>query len=298
MNFKNVTVAGSGVLGYQIAFQAAFYGFNVTVYDISDEILEKAKTKFNILSEAFKKGLNATQKQLNVAFKNLNYTSDLSAALKNADLLIEAVPENLKIKIDFYQKVSKVAPEKTVFATNSSSLLPSKLAKKTGRPEKFIALHFANEIWKHNTGEVMKHPETSAEVFNAVIDFAKAIGMVALPIHKEQPGYIVNSLLMPLLSSALELWVNKISDIKTIDKTWMVATGAPMGPFGIMDVVGITTVYNINKIAADSTKSSIKIKISKKLKKEYVDKGKLGIVSGKGFYAYPDPAFEKKNFLK
>ncbi|WP_261511265.1 3-hydroxyacyl-CoA dehydrogenase [Chryseobacterium paludis] len=298
MNFKNVTVAGSGVLGYQIAFQAAFYGFNVTVYDISDEILEKAKTKFNILSEAFKKDLNATQKQLNVAFKNLNYTSDLSAALKNADLLIEAVPENLKIKIDFYQKVSKVAPEKTVFATNSSSLLPSKLAKKTGRPEKFIALHFANEIWKHNTGEVMKHPETSAEVFNAVIDFAKAIGMVTLPIHKEQPGYIVNSLLMPLLSSALELWVNKISDIKTIDKTWMVATGAPMGPFGIMDVVGITTVYNINKIAADSTKSSIKIKISKKLKKEYVDKGKLGIVSGKGFYAYPDPAFEKKNFLK
>lgn len=298
MNFKNVTVAGSGVLGYQIAFQAAFYGFNVTVYDISDEILEKAKTKFNILSEAFKKDLNATQKQMNVAFKNLNYTSDLSAALKNADLLIEAVPENLKIKIDFYQKVSKVAPEKTVFATNSSSLLPSKLAKKTGRPEKFIALHFANEIWKHNTAEVMKHPETSAEVFNAVIDFAKAIGMVTLPIHKEQPGYIVNSLLMPLLSSALELWVNKISDIKTIDKTWMVATGAPMGPFGIMDVVGITTVYNINKIAADSTKSPIKIKISKKLKKEYVDKGKLGIVSGKGFYAYPDPAFEKKNFLK
>lgn len=298
MNFKNITVAGSGVLGYQIAFQAAFHGFNVTVYDISDEILEAAKKKFNILIEAFKTDLNAGQKQLNTTFKNLSYTSDLSAAVKNADLLIEAVPENLKIKLDFYQKLSKVAPEKTVFATNSSSLLPSKLAKKTGRPEKFIALHFANEIWKHNTGEVMKHPGTSQEVFDAVIGFAKAIGMVALPIQKEQPGYIVNSLLMPLLSSALELWVNKISDIKTIDKTWMVATGAPMGPFGILDVVGITTVYNINKIAADSTKSPIKIKISKKLKKEYLDKGKLGISSGKGFYTYPNPAFEKKNFLK
>lgn len=298
MNFKNITVAGSGVLGYQIAFQAAFHGFNVTVYDISDEILEVAKKKFNILGEAFKSDLNASQKQLNTTFKNLSYTSDLSAAVKNADLLIEAVPENLKIKLDFYQKLSKVAPEKTVFATNSSSLLPSKLAKKTGRPEKFIALHFANEIWKHNTGEVMKHPGTSQEVFDAVIGFAKAIGMVALPIQKEQPGYIVNSLLMPLLSSALELWVNKISDIKTIDKTWMVATGAPMGPFGILDVVGITTVYNINKIAADSTKSPIKIKISKKLKKEYLDKGRLGIASGKGFYSYPNPAFEKKNFLK
>lgn len=298
MNFKNVTVAGSGVLGYQIAFQAAFHGFKVTVYDINDEILEQAKKKFNILSEAFKKDINATQKQLNAALKNLNYTSDLTAAVKNADLLIEAVPENLKIKLDFYQKLSKVAPEKTVFATNSSSLLPSKLAKKTGRPEKFIALHFANEIWKHNTGEVMSHPGTSPEVFDAVMGFAKAIGMVALPIRKEQPGYIVNSLLMPLLSSALELWVNKISDIKTIDKTWMVATGAPMGPFGILDVVGITTVYNINKIAADSTKSPVQIKISKKLKKEYIDKGKLGVATSKGFYSYPNPAYEKKNFLK
>lgn len=298
MNFKNITVAGSGVLGYQIAFQSAFHGFNITVYDINDEILEEAKKKFYTLSEAFKKDINATQKQLNVTLKNLSYTSDLAKAVKNADLLIEAVPENLKIKLDFYQKLSKVAPEKTIFATNSSSLLPSKLAKKTGRPEKFIALHFANEIWKHNTGEVMKHPETLPQVFDDVMDFAKAIGMVALPIYKEQPGYIVNSLLMPLLSSALELWVNKISDIKTIDKTWMVATGAPMGPFGILDVVGITTVYNINKIAADSSKSPVTLKISKKLKKEYLDKGKLGTATGKGFYTYPNPAYEKKNFLK
>ncbi|MDC8104838.1 3-hydroxyacyl-CoA dehydrogenase [Chryseobacterium sp. PTM-20240506] len=298
MNFKNVTVAGSGVLGYQIAFQAAFHGFNVTVYDISDEILEKAKEKFNILSEAFTKDLKATKNQLDAAFTNLTYTSDLAASVQNADLLIEAVPENPKIKIDFYRSVAKLAPEKTIFATNSSSLLPSQFAKKTGRPEKFIALHFANEIWKHNTAEVMGHPGTSSKVFDDIMEFAKAIGMVALPIYKEQPGYIVNSLLMPLLSSALELWVNKVSDIKTIDKTWMVATGAPMGPFGILDVVGITTVYNINKIAADSSRSPVMLKISKKLKKEYIDKGKLGAISGKGFYNYPNPAYGKKNFLK
>ncbi|MFP7655675.1 3-hydroxyacyl-CoA dehydrogenase [Chryseobacterium proteolyticum] len=296
MNFKNVTVAGSGVLGYQIAFQAAFHGFNVTVYDISDEILEKAKEKFNILSEAFTKDLKATKNQLDAAFTNLTYTSDLAASVQNADLLIEAVPENPKIKIDFYRSVAKLAPEKTIFATNSSSLLPSQFAKKTGRPEKFIALHFANEIWKHNTAEVMGHPGTSSKVFDDIMEFAKAIGMVALPIYKEQPGYIVNSLLMPLLSSALELWVNKVSDIKTIDKTWMVATGAPMGPFGILDVVGITTVYNINKIAADSSRSPVMLKISKKLKKEYIDKGKLGAISGKGFYNYPNPAYGKKKF--
>ncbi|MBK1897521.1 3-hydroxyacyl-CoA dehydrogenase [Chryseobacterium paridis] len=298
MNFKNITVAGSGVLGFQIAFQTAFHGFNVTVYDINEDALEKAKEKFKILSEAFKQDMNATKKQLDATSKNLKYTSDLAAALKGADLLIEAVPENLKIKIDFYKKLAKVAPKKTIFATNSSSLLPSKLAKVTGRPEKFIALHFANEIWKHNTGEVMRHPKTSNRVFDDVMDFANAIGMVALPIYKEQPGYIVNSLLMPLLGSALELWVNDISDIETIDKTWMVATGAPMGPFGILDVVGITTVYNINKIAADSSKSPDKIKVSERLKKDYIDKGKLGISTGKGFYTYPDPDYKKKGFLK
>lgn len=298
MNFKNVTVAGSGVLGYQIAFQTAFHGFNVTVYDINDEVLEKAKEKFKILSEAFKQDLNASKKQLDATFKNLRYSSDLADALKNADLLIEAVPENKAIKIAFYKELAKVAPKKTVFATNSSTLLPSKFAKATKRPEKFLALHFANEIWKHNTGEVMKHPGTSPEVFDRVIDFAKAIGMVALPIYKEQPGYIVNSLLVPLLNSALTLWINEVSDIETIDKTWMVATGAPVGPFGILDVVGITTAYNINKMEADAKHDPIQIKTVQKLKEDYIDKGRLGVQTGEGFYTYPNPSYQDKDFLK
>lgn len=298
MNFKNVTVAGSGVLGYQIAFQTAFHGFNVTVYDINDEVLEKAKEKFKILSEAFKQDLNASKKQLDATFKNIKYSSDLAIAVKDADLLIEAVPENKAIKIDFYKQLAKVAPEKTIFATNSSTLLPSKFAKATKRPEKFVALHFANEIWKHNTGEVMKHPGISPEVFDKVIAFAKAIGMVALPIYKEQAGYIVNSLLVPLLNSALTLWINEVSDIETIDKTWMVATGAPVGPFGILDVVGITTAYNINKMEADTKHDPTQIKTVQKLKQEYIDKGRLGVQTGEGFYTYPNPSYQDKDFLK
>lgn len=298
MDFKNITIAGSGVLGYQIAFQTAYYGFNVTVYDINDEVLEKAKGKFTTLSEAYQKDLNATQAQLDATFKNISYSSDLAEAVKDADLLIEAVPEDPAIKIEFYHKLAKVAPEKTVFATNSSTLLPSQFAEDTGRPEKFVALHFANEIWKHNTGEVMRHPGTSQEVFDSVIQFAKAIGMVALPIHKEQPGYIVNSLLVPLLGAAVNLWIDEVSDIETIDKTWMVATGAPAGPFGILDVVGITTAYNINKMEAEETQDPLKIKAVQKLKEEYIDKGKLGVLTGEGFYKYPNPAYRDKDFLK
>ncbi|MCL1663165.1 3-hydroxyacyl-CoA dehydrogenase [Elizabethkingia ursingii] len=298
MNFQNITVAGSGVLGYQIAFQTAFHGFNVTVYDINDEVLEKAKAKFNILSEAYKTDLKATPEQLDATFKNLQYTANLAEAVKNVDLLIEAVPESPQIKIDFYEKLKNVAPEKTIFATNSSTMLPSQFAESTGRPEKFLALHFANEIWKHNTAEIMGHPGTDKNVFNDVVAFSKAMGMVALPLQKEQPGYIVNSLLVPLLSAATNLLVNEIADAETIDKTWMVATGAPTGPFGILDIVGITTAYNINKMAADATNDPLKIKTVEYLKTNFIDKNKLGVSTGEGFYTYPNPAYKKDDFLK
>lgn len=298
MSFKNITVAGSGVLGYQIAFQTAFHGFNVTIYDVNDEVLAKAKTKFSVLSEAYKSDLQATKEQLEATCANLNYSSDLAEAVKDADLLIEAVPENPKIKIDFYEKLAAVSPDKTIFATNSSTMLPSQFAEFTKRPEKFLALHFANEIWKHNTAEIMGHPGTAAEVFDAVVAFTKTIGMVALPLHKEQPGYILNSLLVPLLNAATNLLTKGVSDVETIDKTWMVATGAPVGPFGILDVVGITTAYNINKMAADATQDPIKIKTVEYLKENFIDKGKLGVDTGEGFYKYPNPAYKKDGFLK
>lgn len=298
MNYKNITVAGSGVLGYQIAFQTAFHGFNVTVYDINDAVLEKAKAKFKDLSESYKKDLKATQEQLDQTFKNLSYNADLGAAVANADLLIEAVPESPAIKIDFYHKLAKVAPEKTIFATNSSTLLPSDFADATGRPAKFLALHFANTIWIHNTAEIMGHAGTDPNVFKDVVLFAKAIGMLALPVLKEQPGYILNSLLVPLLAAATNLLVNEVADVETIDKTWIKATGAPVGPFGILDVIGITTAYNVNVIAAEKTQDALKIKTVKYLKEHFIDKNKLGVATGEGFYKYPNPAYKNPDFLK
>lgn len=298
MNFKNITVAGSGVLGYQIAFQTAFHGFNVTVYDINDEVLEKAKAKFTNLSEAYKRDLNANEEQLNKTFQNLKYNSNLGEAVKDADLVIEAIPENPAIKISFYKELAKVAPEKTLFATNSSTLLPSMFAQATGRPEKFCALHFANTIWINNTAEIMGHAGTSSETFNAIVEFAKAIGMVTLPLHKEQPGYILNSLLVPFLDAATNLLINDVSDPQTIDKTWMIATGAPMGPFAILDIVGITTAYNINQMAAQKTQDPTKLKTVAYLKTNFIDKNKLGVATGEGFYKYPNPEYKDKDFLK
>jgi 3-hydroxybutyryl-CoA dehydrogenase len=298
MEFNNITIAGGGVLGSQIAFQTAFYGYQVTLYDITDEALEKSKKTILKISKEFQADLKVTNAELEAAFKNLNYDSNFASSVKDADLLIEAIPENPKIKTDFYRKLALVAPEKTIFATNSSTLLPSKFAAATGRPSQFLALHFANEIWKHNTAEIMGHSGTSPEVFNKVVAFAKSIGMITLPLHKEQPGYILNSLLVPLLNAATNLLVNEIADAPTIDKTWMAATGAPLGPFGILDIVGITTAYNINLIAAQTSKDPIKLKTVAYLKEKFIDTNKLGVATQEGFYKYPNPEFKEEDFLK
>ena len=297
MNFKNITVAGSGVLGSQIAYQTAFKGFTVTVYDINNEAIEKAKERISKLKARYQKDLGATEGDVNAAYNRISFSSDLSKAVSEADLVIEAVPEVVQIKTEFYKKLGPAAPEKTIFASNSSTLLPSQFAEVSGRPEKFLNLHFANEIWINNTAEIMKHPGTDQKVFVDVIEFAKAIGMVPLPLYKEQPGYILNSLLVPLLEAAQFLLLKEVADVETIDKTWMIATGAPKGPFAILDVVGITTAYNIANGKAEAGDERFK-KLADLLKTDYIDKGKLGKATGEGFYTYPNPRYENPEFLK
>lgn len=301
MNFKHITIAGSGVLGSQIAFQTAFKGFNVTIYDINDAAIEKAKERIANLEATYFDYFKEEQDAVKTAQSRIQYATNLAEAVAEADLVIEAIPELKEIKESFYTELGKVAPAHTIFASNSSTLLPSQFAEFTGRPEKFLALHFANRIWMNNTGEVMEHPGTSQEVVQDVLQFAAAIGMVPLHIKKEQPGYILNSLLVPLLDAAQLLWGNEVADPYTIDKTWMIATGAPMGPFAIMDVVGLETVYNIvsTKAAKHPNPEQNEFKqIADLVKNEYIDKGKMGMQSGEGFYQYPNPAYNEKGFLQ
>jgi 3-hydroxyacyl-CoA dehydrogenase len=286
MSIRNVTVFGSGVMGAQIAFQTAFHGFDVVVYDIKDEILEQAKEKFPCLGARYMHDINASREEVDAAVNRLSFTSDLAKAVKMADLCIEAIPENLQLKKDFYTQLGKVAPEKTIFTTNSSTLLPSQFAQETGRPERFLALHFANEIWKNNTAEIMGHPRTDGAIFDIVVKFAEDIGMVPLAIRKEQPGYILNSLLVPLLDAAMRLYVKGVAEPKTIDKTWMISTGSPKGPFAILDIVGLTTAYNITKKNAELSGDKEMLEVARIMKENFIDKGKLGVATGEGFYSY------------
>ncbi len=278
----NVTVLGTGVLGSQIAFQTAFSGFTVTAYDISDDALEAARGRFATLAETYIADVDgAGDGAAERARDSIRLTSDLADAVKDADLVIEAVPEVAAIKQDLYGRLAQVAPDKTIFATNSSTLLPSDFMDVTGRPEKFLALHFANQVWKFNTGEVMATAKTDPAVFDTVLAFAAEIGMVPIPIRKEKAGYVLNSLLVPFLNAAAELAAFGYAEPKDVDNVWRIATGAPMGPFQFYDIIGLTTPYNIMSHGDEQAQQ-----IAAWLKENYIDKGKLGIATGAGFYDY------------
>lgn len=297
MNYKNITIAGSGVLGSQIAFQVAFKGFNVSVYDINDAALEAAKKRMYALQDRYMEDLKVSKAEVEAAYERLSFHVNLAEAVQDADLVVEAVPESIAIKEKFYTELGNVAPEKTIFATNSSTLVPSQFVQFTGRPEKFLTLHFCTELWIHNIAEVMGHPGTKQEHFDDMIEFATAIGMVPIPIYKEQPGYILNTLLVPWFISALTLDVNEIATPESIDKTWMISSGAPYGPFAFIDMIGLNTSYNIAKMMGDQGDENL-AKIAEYLKSEFVDKGKLGKEAGEGYYSYPNPKFLDSDFLK
>ena len=311
---KNIVIMGGGVLGSQIAFQTAFCDYNVIVWLRSEGSIERTKAKLELVKNSYIDAINLMAMPEGKSFDNwcrgiadtdnfnkdelinkvmglsdkIKLELDMKKALEDADLVIESMAEDFEAKKDLYLKMAPLLPEKTIVVTNSSTMLPSKLAKYTGRPDKFLALHFANSIWKNNTAEVMMHPKTEEKYFNEVMEFAKSIRMIALPLKKEKSGYLLNSMLIPLLFSGMDLYVNGVSDFESIDKAWLLGTGAPKGPFQILDTVGLETAYKIVEmyLKVPSFLAPYNFKGMAKVLKEYIDAGKLGKVSGEGFYKY------------
>ena len=319
MELNKVTIIGGGVLGTQIGLMCAYVGKDVTFWLRSEGSVGRTKPKIEryaglmlqdlLTAKAlvgspmgrfvYPKGLirnwdtvtaeeiDALAEQAKARFAdNIHIELDLAKALSDADVVIEAMAEEPNAKIAIYQDMKDLMPEKTVLLTNSSTLLPSMFASYTGRPERYLALHFANTIWKNNTAEVMGHPGTDPEIYEETVRFADEINMIPLQLHKEQPGYILNSMLVPFLTSAQALLATGVSDHETIDKTWELATGAPAGPFKILDIVGLETAYNINQMKPEAQVEGSVSNLIGKLLKEKIDKGETGVNAGIGFYKY------------
>ena len=324
MNYKKIVVAGGGILGSQIAFQSAYSGFDVTILirpeDSKDEVnqkLDKLESTYletiELMDSEDKKTrkhwargialVNDFNKDLCItntkdAKSRIKIETDQKTALTDADLLVESITENFDIKAAFYKQVSPLLERKTVVVSNTSTLLPSKLMAFVSDKRKFLALHFANSIWKNNIAEVMKTQFTEEKYFNEIMEFAKAIKMIPLPVRVEKSGYLLNSLLVPFLLSGMDLLANGVSDPESIDKAWTLGTGAPKGPFQIIDTVGLTTAREIvlqyqkvpNLIDPLLKKMLLPYNFDGMLRilDKYIEEGKLGASCGEGFYVYKD----------
>ena len=295
--FVRVTTAGAGTMGSQVAWQMAFHGKHVTVYDAIPASLEKGKAFHQQYAEHFIKQRGATRMQIDETFARLSYTTDLAEAVRDADLISESVPESLTVKEFFWREVSRHAPPHTVFTTNTSTLAPSTLAKFVDRPRQFLALHFAIGVWDSNIGEVMGHPGTERSAFERIVQFAKEIGLVPIPIPKEHGGYVINSLIVPWCFAAMELLVAGVSDFRSIDRTWMITLQTGMGPFGMMDRMGLGVVHHVAKLIGETTANARAIEYARYFDEHYIRKGHLGVATGQGFYSYPQPEFTQQGFV-
>src|SRR5829696_389125 len=293
---NTVTLLGAGVLGGQIAWHSAFKDKTVAVYDIAGDAIERCRTAHEQVAAIYLADLGATDADIAATRRRLTYTTDLAAAVAQADLVIEAVPDIPDVKTAVYKEMAELLRPETVVANNSSTFLPSDFASATGRPEKFCALHFANMIWLNNYAEIMAHSNTSKDTLTKVTAFAIEIGMVPIPVLKEHNGYVANAWGVPLLNAAQTLVTNGIARPEDVDRTFMVF-GAPVGPLGLIDMIGMNTAYNVLSYWARENGDAQMSANADYIKTTFLDRGWLGLQTGKGYYEYPNPAFQRPGFL-
>jgi 3-hydroxybutyryl-CoA dehydrogenase len=291
-DIENVMIAGAGTLGLRIALRCALDGYNVKMFDISDEQLQTAQAMQAKLTRSFLKVGKITQEQADRASTNLVVTSDLDFAVKGVDLISESVIENVDIKKQFYANLTPRLEPGVIVTTNTSYLLPSTLLDSIQEPEMFCALHF-HDVFNQIVVDVMPHPGTAQGVIDLLMDFGRRINHIPVFIQKESPGYMFNAMLMAILGEASDLFANGVGSFQDIDRSFMGNFGTMAGPFGMMDQVGLDTVWHI--VDAQNTERG---KVFADIIKSYIDQGKLGYKSGEGFYTYPGPEFAQAEFLK
>jgi 3-hydroxybutyryl-CoA dehydrogenase len=293
---RHIFALGAGTMGQQIAFQCAMHGFDVTVYDLSSDVLRDAAAKVRAYAGEVVKRKRLTPSASTEALSRIRFTNEPEAAA-TSDLVTESIPEDPDLKAKVFAQFNKICPPRAIFTTNTSSLLPSMYAEATGRPSQFAALHFHQPVWKANLADIMPHASTSPETVELLRAFAKRIGQVPLVLKKEHARYVMNNLLQAINDTAFMLFESGVASVEDIDRAFMIVMGVPSGPFAWLDYVGLDTVWHIMDSKARLTCSPEALAAADKFKKQYIDTGLLGVKAGKGFYTYPNPAYERPGFL-
>ncbi len=292
---EKVALVGSGTLGTQIAMLAAHAGYSVKIYDPN-------KDAFADTFDKIKKDLKAKQGLSFIPWEDwgkcrqsIQQVASLEEAVKDAELVIESVPEIVELKNAVFKELGEKTPPQTILATNSSSIPVSRMETSSGRPELCLNIHFYNPLQGVNMADVMGGTKTLPEVIQKGGSWVESLGCVPLTVKKEILGFCFNRIWRAIKREALYMWANGFVDFRDTDRAWMVFSKMKEGPFAIMDKVGLDVVYDIETVYYNESQDP-KDKPPDALL-ELIKRGDLGVKSGKGFYTYPDPEYLRPDFL-
>jgi enoyl-CoA hydratase/3-hydroxyacyl-CoA dehydrogenase len=289
---KKITVLGSGIMGHGIAQVCAMAGYNVTLRDIESSLLDKALEKVKWSLSKLVEKQKITQIEADRIFNRITPEVDLELSLRDTDLLIEAVPEDLDLKKKVYTDVDKFAEEKTVYASNTSTLPITEMAALTGRPERFIGLHFFNPPQLMRLVEIIPGRDTNQHTTDTALDFVMRVGKEPVLCRKDVAGFIVNRIFIPLVHEAAYCLERDGASMTQIDSAVKYKMGFPMGIFELADYTGLDVIFKATSemYARDNRIVNPHPKI-----KELVDAQNLGQKTGKGFYEYSGSTYERVN---
>ncbi|MEL7246835.1 MAG: 3-hydroxybutyryl-CoA dehydrogenase [Bacteroidota bacterium] len=280
---KNITVIGAGTMGNGIAHVFAQSGFQVTVVDISASALEKALSTITRNLDRLIKKERLTEDDKSATLERLNTSTDMSSAVANADLVVEAATENIDLKLKIFEQLDEAAPEAAILATNTSSISITKIAAVTKRPTQVIGMHFMNPVPIMKLVEVIRGYATSDEVTAKIMELSKQLGKVPVEVN-DYPGFVANRILMPMINEAIYSLFEGVAGVSEIDTVMKLGMAHPMGPLQLADFIGLDVCLSILRVLHDGFGNPKYAPCP--LLVNMVTAGKLGVKSGEGFYSY------------
>ena len=281
---KKIAVIGAGTMGNGIAHTFAQKNYQVTLIDVSEQSLEKALSTIskNLDRMVSKDKISESEKSQTLA--NIQTSTEINKdVLSGTDLVVEAATENLDIKLQIFENLDSLCPDKTILASNTSSILISTIAGATNRADKVIGMHFMNPVPIMKLVEVIKSKETSSQVVSTIMELSKNLGKVPVEVN-DAPGFVANRILMPMINEAIHTLNEDISSVEGIDTVMILGMSHPMGPLFLADFIGLDVCLSILNVLYEGF-DDVKYKPCSLLE-ELVKNGKLGVKSGEGFYDY------------
>ena len=288
---KNITVIGAGTMGNGIAHAFAQSGYSVNLVDISADSLDRAIDTITKNLDRLLSKEKISELDKNNTLSNISTNTDLTDAVKDADLVIEAATENIDIKLKIFKQLDEICDENTILATNTSSISITKIGSVTNRKDKVIGMHFMNPVPIMKLVEVIRGKETSDITTTNIMELSRNLGKVPVEVN-DAPGFVANRILMPMINEAILTLEEGVSGVEEIDTVMILGMSHPMGPLHLADFIGLDVCLSILEVMHEGFKNP-KYAPSKTLI-NMVNEGKLGIKSGEGFYDYSDGPKNKK----